>query len=166
MSVQLVAQTIQATLAPVVLITSIAIMIGGMLQQYSATNDRLRALAQERLQLLRTPDGAIATLDSPLDAFTTERISEIDQQMPLLLHRHRLIHNGVLTEYCAILVLVASMIVIAISAATHSNPTAALIVFLIGTVIMLAGILLVAMEIRISDDAVSFESRRVLTLGK
>lgn len=168
MSVQLVAQTIQLILAPVVLVTSIAIMIGGMLQQYSATNDRLRALARERLQLLRTPEGAIARLDRKLDDFTTERISEIDRQIPELLRRHRLIHNAVLTEYSAILVLVVSMIVIAISAATRSGPvaTAALILFLAGTVTMLTGILLIATEIRISDSAVSYESQRVLMLGK
>lgn len=80
MAIQLVAQTIQVILALVVLITSIAIIIGGMLQQCSGTNDRLRALARERLQLLRTPEGAIARLDgAKLDEYTAERISEIDQ---------------------------------------------------------------------------------------
>ncbi|MGH2515298.1 MAG: DUF2721 domain-containing protein, partial [Ktedonobacterales bacterium] len=152
MSVQLVAQTIQVILAPVVLVTSIAIMIGGMLQQYSATNDRLRALVRERFQLLRTPEGAIARLTDTRDAFSAERIAEIDRQLPQLLRRHRLIHNAVLTEYAAILVLVVSMIVIAISAASRSGSvaTAALILFLLGTVTMLAGILLIAMEIRVS----------------
>lgn len=168
MPVQLVTQTIQLILAPVVLVTSIAIMINGMLQQYGAANDRLRALARERLQLLRTPEGTIARLDTQLDAFTTERIGEIDRQIPLLLRRHRQIHNAVLTEYSAVLVLVASMIVIALSAASRSGPlaTAALIIFLMGTVMMLVGILLYAVEIRMSDDAVAFESRRVLQLGK
>ena len=168
MSVQLVTQTIQLILAPVVLVTSTAILLNGMLQLYSATIDRLRALAHERLQLLRTPEGAIARLDDKLDAFTTERISEIDRQIPQVMRRHTLIHNAVLTEYSAILVLVVSMIVIAVSAASRSGPvaTAALILFLIGTVTMLAGILLFALVVRISDAAVSYESRRVLMLGK
>jgi cytochrome bd-type quinol oxidase subunit 2 len=168
MSVQLVAQTIQLILAPVVLVTSIAIMVSGMLQLYSNTNDRLRTLARERLQLLRTPEGAIARLDDKLDAFTTERLSEIDRQMPQLIRRHTLIHNAVLAEYAAILVLVISMIIIAISAATRSGPvaTAALILFLIATVTMLAGVVLFAYVIRISNGAVSYEAQRVLMLGK
>jgi Protein of unknown function (DUF2721) len=140
-----------------------------MLQQYSATNDRLRALARERLQLLRTPEGAIAQLDgAKLDEYTTERIGEIDRQMPQLMRRHEIIHNAVLAEYSAILILVVSMVVIAVSAATRSSPTAtaALILFLGATLAMLAGIALIASEIRLSKAAVSYEARRVLMLGK
>jgi hypothetical protein len=140
-----------------------------MLQQYSGTNDRLRALARERLQLPRTPEDAIARLDgAKLDEYTAERISEIDQQVPEPLRRHEIIHNAVLAKYFAILILVVSMIMIAVAAATCSGPTAtaALVLFLGATLVMLAGIVLIALEGRFSNAAVSYEARRALMLGK
>jgi hypothetical protein len=39
------------------MMTSCAILIGGMLSLYSSVNDRLSLMARERLDLLRMPDG-------------------------------------------------------------------------------------------------------------
>jgi Protein of unknown function (DUF2721) len=106
MSIQTVAGTIQIIIAPVVMIMACAILLGGMQAQFAAINDRLRAMARERLELLRTPDGGLSNVASLVGAYAIERLCEIDAQMPRLLRRHQLVHNAVLTLYCAVLVFV------------------------------------------------------------
>jgi hypothetical protein len=163
MSAETVARTIQLILAPVVMVTACAILLGGLLSHYATINDRLRALARERLDLLRQAN-ANATVP---DAFILERLQEIDKQIPDLLHRHRLERDAVLCVYCAVLVFLVTMLVIAIAAVANSAEiaTAALIVFMGGTGILSWGVLLTAVEVRQSQRAVEYEVRRVAGLG-
>ena len=111
MDIEMVARNIQLILAPVVMVTSCAILLGGLLGRYAAINDRLRAMNRERLDLWYA--GATQ------DAFHMERLREIDAQMPDLLRRHKFVHNSVLAIFAAILIFVASMFVIAF--ATGAN---------------------------------------------
>ena len=159
MTAEMVARTIQLILAPVVMVTACAIMLGGMLGHYAAINDRLRAMARERLNLLH---GDTAR------ALAVERLSEIDVQMPDLLHRHQLVRNSVLVVYCAILIFIADMFVIAAAAVTNAAWLAGwvLVVFLIGTSAMMLGVLFITLEVRASHRAVQYEAQRVLSLGK
>ena len=53
MGVASVSQTIQFILAPAIMISACAIILGGLLSRYAAVNDRLRALAHERFDLIR-----------------------------------------------------------------------------------------------------------------
>src|SRR5689334_1681673 len=105
MDVEMVARNIQLIIAPVVMISSCAILLTGLLGRYAAVNDRLRAMARERLEIWHS-----GARDAP---FQVERLCEIDTQMPDLLRRHRLIHHAVLSVFCAILVFVSSMFIIA-----------------------------------------------------
>lgn len=167
MSIDLTAKIIQFILAPVVMVTSCAILIGGMLTQYGALSDRLRLLARERLDLLRRPDGSIGLASQMADAYATERLRQIDTQIPQLLKRHALVHNAILAAYLAILGFIISMFVIA-SAALSSSPfaaAAALYIFLGATAVLLIGIAQIARDIRLSQAAVRYEAQRVLSLG-
>ena len=168
MSIQTVAGTIQIIIAPVVMITACAILLGGMQAQFAAINDRLRARARERLELLRTPDWGLSNVASLVGVYAIERLREIDAQMPRLLRRHQLVHNAVLTLYCAVLVFVLTMFIIAVAAAQHSSgmATLALVVFLIGIATVLVGVAVMAVEIRRSNDALQYETQRVLELGQ
>lgn len=145
--------------APAVMITACAILLGGLLGHYAAVNERLRSMARERLDLLR--DGRIRS-----GHFEHERMAEIDAQLPMLLGRHKLIHDSILTVYCAILVLIISMLVIALAAATAIAwlATAALIVFLVGTILLMLGVGLTALEIRSSHRTVAYEVQRIAGL--
>ncbi len=49
MNLDMVARTIQLVLAPVVMVTTAALILNGVLGRYSAVNDRLRVMALERL---------------------------------------------------------------------------------------------------------------------
>jgi hypothetical protein len=47
MSAEMVARTIQLIIAPVVMVTTCSILLGGLLSHYAALNDRLRGMARE-----------------------------------------------------------------------------------------------------------------------
>ena len=160
MTVQMITSTIQLILAPEVMITACALMLGGILARYDALNTRLRTMARERLDLTR------AKKTEPSDALTIERFQEIDMQLPDILRRHKRLRDALLTIYCAVLIFIATMILIAIAAAADSPSLSsfALVVFLVGTAMLFASILLTALEVRQSHHAVEYEAQRVMEL--
>lgn len=159
MNAEMVTRIIQEIIAPVVMVTSCSILLGGLLSHYAAINDRLRAIARERFELLRAAP-------SPLDPLTGERLGEFKVQVPDLLHRHRLMEDAVLAVFTAIGVFVLDMFVIAVFAVAPVDwiGTGVLAVFLIGTAILLFGVAITAFEIRLSHRAVRFEAERGLEL--
>lgn len=163
MTAQNVASTIQLILAPVVMVTACAILAGGLLTRYGVINDRLRAMTRERLDLLRA--GANAAQRDPL---LGERLTELDAQVPGLMHRHQQARNALLNVYSASLVFIADMFVIALAttAGWAWLPTLVLITFLAGTALLFVGLLLTLLELRSSHEALYYEVRRVTGLGK
>ena len=157
---------IQAMVAPVVLITTAAILSAALLTMYSSVNDRMRAMDRERLDILT---GAAGTLLSAPEVPPAgrERLTQIDTQLPMLLRRHRLVHNAVLVIYTGVAVLVLSVIAIGVAVTGRSGAagTAALALVLAGTVMLLGGLLLAARSIMISMDAIDYEVRRALSVG-
>ncbi len=158
MNADLVARAVQLILAPVVLISSAAIVLNGLLTHYQAVNDRLRSMNRERFELVKT-------LATSVDSLDAERLKEVDHQIPELLERHRLIHHAVLAMYLAMLLFILSMFAIA-GAVIVSADLAGLVLGLLlaGTAVLLAGILLTAREVRASRQAITFEVARVLRL--
>lgn len=174
MTVEMLARTIQIILAPVVMITACAIALGSLQSRYGAINDRLRLMTRERLDLLRTLGVQIVPLMPPggtpqiaTDAYAEERLIELDVQIPQLLRRHRLGHVAVLAAYYAMLVFIGDMFVIAAAVATNASllVAPALIVFLVGMSVLLAGVLAIAEEVRSSHRTLRYEVERVLGLG-
>lgn len=145
-------------LAPVVMVSACAILQSGLLARYAAINDRLRAMAAERLALLRLAPG--------VDPFAAERFQEIAGQVPGLLHRHMLARNAVLAVYSAVFSFVLDMVLIAASVLVGSNLAAGavLIVFLLSTIILLLGVSFAVVEVRSSQADVHYEVRRVMSL--
>jgi Protein of unknown function (DUF2721) len=160
MSAETVTRTIQLILAPVVMLSACSIFVGGLLSHYAALNARIRMLAHERLDLLR---GA-----SDADRLVAERLAEIDVQLPELLRRHGLVHHALLAAYLGVLILVASMCVIAFSAAVDADWLVSLVLalFVSGLLAVLASVVLISLEVRTSQRAIAFEVQRVLHLGR
>ncbi|HEY9641233.1 MAG TPA: DUF2721 domain-containing protein [Coleofasciculaceae cyanobacterium] len=160
MSAADVAQTIQLIIAPVVLITACAIIQGGVLGRFMYVGQRLRSLVTERLELLHS--GKME------DAFSLERLQEIDYQIPFLKHRHRLLQRSVLAIYTAVSIFIFSMFAIALSVASNlsGSATLALMCFLLGTCLLLSGVVFAAQEIRLSHQAICYEVNRIATLNK
>ena len=157
---------VQAMVAPVVLITTAAILSGALLTMYGSVNDRMRAMDHERLQILTGAGGTLLPA-AAVPPGGRERLTQIDTQLPMLLCRHRLLHNAVLLIYAGVAVLVLSVIAIAVAVTGHSAAagTAALALVLAGTVMLLGGLLFAARSIIISMNAIDYEVRRTLSLG-
>lgn len=155
-----VAKTIQLIIAPVVLITACAIIQGSVLGRFMYVGQRMRSLANERLELLHT--GKME------DAFTLERLEEIDRQIPLLRQRHQLLQKAILLIYGAILIFLITMFVIALSVASDMRgvATTALICFLMGTCLLLVGVIFAGQEIRMSHQAICYEVARITSLSQ
>jgi hypothetical protein len=157
---------VQAMVAPVVLITTAAILSGALLSMYGSVNDRMRAMDHERLEILTRADGTLLSA-AEVPPSGRERLTQIDTQLPRLLRRHRLLHNAVLLIYAGVGVLVLSVITIgiAVTARSDATGTVSLVLVLIGTVMLLGGLLFAAQSIIISMDAIDYEVQRTLSLG-
>jgi hypothetical protein len=150
-----IARTIMFILAPVVMVNATALILNGVLAYYDGLNDRMRRLAKERLELLR---GAA-------DAFTAERLREIDAQLPDMLSRHKLTRDAIFYMSVSIGLYVLTMLLIALAAFGAVWVEAlALVLFLVSTVCMLIGIAFKVLEIRSSHRAVELEVQRVSKL--
>ncbi|MFN8456323.1 MAG: DUF2721 domain-containing protein [Anaerolineae bacterium] len=161
MNPEVIVGTIQIILAPAVMVTSCAILQGAILGHYTGINQRLRAMAQERLQILRANGVSTST-----DTLTTERLDEIDTQIPGLVNLYQQVRNAILAIYLAIAIFLADMLIIALAIITRLNwiGFASLLGFLLGTAALLWSILLMVREAWASNRATHFEVTRVLNL--
>jgi hypothetical protein len=153
-------------LAPVVLMTTAAIVAGGILTMYAAVNDRMRAMTAERLARLTDEHGEL-TITSDLPAADRQRVGLIDAQLPRLVRRHRRLHNALFLIYTAILFFVVAMVLVAegVTVAAGGVGIAALVVLLVATATLMLGLGLVAQSVRESTDAVDYEVDETLKLG-
>ena len=102
------------------------------------------------------------------DRLLTERLDEIDTQLPDLLHRLGLIRSAIMSVYGAILLLVVDMLVIALAVVSTADwlTSAILVVFLAGIGALFLGVMLTVLEARQSQRAIRFEVQRVLALPR
>ena len=154
------AQTIQLIIAPVVMITACMLFQNGVLARYASIGQRIRLLSHERFELVMS--------DKARDTFNLGRLQAIDRQLPILTHRHRLIQRAALLAYGATAIFILTMFAIALSVALKPGTvgTIALILFLIGTGILLIGIFCIGLEIRMSHRAICYEVHQITLLGK
>jgi len=106
--------------APVVLITLATIFANGLMTVGAATEDRALALDQERLGILGGPHGEMLDEDSvpPKDR---ERLTQISDQMPVLIRRARRLRRAILIIWIAIGLIMLSVAAIAAAATANSE---------------------------------------------
>ena len=160
MSAADIAQTIQLIIAPVVLITACMLFQNGILIRYASIGQRIRSLSHERFELIGS--------DKIGEEFNLERLRTIDRQLPLLIRRHRLIQKAALLTYSAISIFITTMFAIALSVALNAGVigTIALMLFLVGTGVLLISTFFMALEIRISHVALCYEVHQITLLNK
>lgn len=163
MNVETVTRTIQLVLAPVVMVSACAILLGGLLQRYAALNERLRSMNRERFDFMFANDATAVNYQRK-----QERLAEIGYQIPLLFRRHRLTHHSVLAVYSAVCVFISDMFVIALAAVVNADwcSTLVLLLFLAGVLLLFIGVLYTAVEIWSSNHAVEYEVNRIVELSK
>ena len=157
MNIEMVTHTIQLILAPVVMVTACGLMLNSLVARYGTINDRIRGMSRERLDVLRRMSAA------QLDA---ERLTEIDTQIPDLLHRHKQLRDALMFVYAAVLVFIGNMFVIAVASVVQTNVLATLVLvfFLMGIALMFVAVLIVTLEVSNSHRALNFEARRIKSL--
>lgn len=160
MSAETVAHVIQLILAPSVLMTTCGMMLNAGMGHYFGLNERLRAFARERRELL------VALRADRAADLAEERLVELDLETPELLRRHHHVRNAILALWAAVLTYIASAFAIALAAATghEAAATGALFVFLLGAACQAAGVVQVLLDLRVSHRAVQFEVRHSLGL--
>ncbi|KAF3883990.1 MULTISPECIES: DUF2721 domain-containing protein [Nostocales] len=158
MSAETTARIIQTIIAPTVLITACAIILNGIIGQYNTIGSRLSSLAHERLELLQK--------NAFEDFLGRERLQEIDIQLPTLGHRYRLLQYTALIIHASVMIFLLTMVAIAISVSLSSQwfASSAVILFFSGILVLILGLLLIAIEIRISHKAVCYEVKRISAL--
>jgi len=152
--------------APVVLITAAAILGNGLLTAGAAVADRIFALNRERMGILGGPHGEMLDEDSvpPRDR---ERLTQIRDELPLMIRRVRRIRTAVLIIWIAIglLMLSVAAIAVAVTARSESFAFTALALVIAGVAGVFAGIATVIGPLARSADALIDETRRTGVLG-
>jgi Protein of unknown function (DUF2721) len=158
---------ISDTVAPVVLLTTGGMLSNGLLSAYSDANDRLRKMTRERLEIRTGPDGEVLDM-AQVAAVGRERLAEIDYQVPMILRRHQLLRIAPLMIYSAIAIFGLSIVLIAVAVSTGSEPfgQAALGLVLAGTAVLLAGLVVAAMSLASSANAIRYAIERTRSLGR
>ncbi len=168
MNIDTTIRTISLIVAPVVMVSSCALFLNGLLQRYHAISSTMRMMHRERLDLLRATGKSVTDALASIDGITAERLHEIETQLPNMLLRHNLIRNAVLVVDVAILVFVLSMFIIAVANMTNSSWMAiiALLCFLVGMGVLLLGVAITTIEVYRSQRELAYEIRHGLSLGK
>lgn len=152
--------------APVVLITAAAILGNGLLTAGAAVADRMFALNRERMGILGGPHGEMLDEDS-VPSRDRERLTQIRDELPLMIRRVRRVRTAVLIIWIAIglLMLSVAAIAVAVTARSESFAFTALALVIAGVAGVFAGIAMVIGPLARSADALIGETRRTGVLG-
>ena len=148
-SLDVAIQSISAAMTPAVLFTASALLLAGLQNKYSTLIQAVRSLNDERRRMLR---------ESSLAAWQTDRLKSIDNQIPHLLMRAKLVRNAVFMLYLGTLLFLLSSFVIGL-AHLGWQPMAVLVVGLFGLGLagLIVGILFALAEARLSYQIVRME---------
>lgn len=163
MPIEEASRILELILAPVVMVTSCAIIASAVLTHYSGIGDRMRALARERLELLDTGRG-----DPAAGPLVRERLDQIEEQIPNLILRHKQVRDAMVLIWVSLFLFIADTFVIGAVVVSAYQPAAAAVVavFLAGTAVLSAAVLMIAIEVRISHLAAEREATRVMGLPR
>jgi Protein of unknown function (DUF2721) len=157
-SIEEVTRTISLIIAPVVTITSCAVMVNGLMIRYGSLGDRLRIINQGLSDLQES--------DLAHNRDKAQRVQELESLLRDLLRHHHLVHDALVLTYTSILIFMLDMLVIAIAVAANVSwlSQMALIVFLGGVAVLFGGIVLIAYELRTSHYSIQLEVHRTCRL--
>jgi hypothetical protein len=167
MTIETIIRIISLILAPTVMITSCMLFLNGLFARYEHITARMRAMHRERLDLFQTL-GPVGSAAQRKNVLGVQRIVEIEQQLPKMLRRHKLVRNAVVVIGIAIVIFVLSMFIIALATLTNSslNAEIALLAFLTGTGLLLVGVLFTTWELSQSHLEVVYEIQHGLSLKR
>ena len=145
-------QVIQLMLAPGLMISACGLLLLGMNNKYSLVVNRIRLLNEERRRVLRKAGE---------DEFSYEenvRLESISLQIDKLTFRVRLVRNAVLSYTIAVALFVITSLFIGIQYFASVNINVLItVIFLLGMVSVLAGVLYAAYETKEGYSIIQLE---------
>lgn len=149
-------QVIQAMLAPAVGMSAVGLLLLGLSSRYSSIVNRIRLLNDEKRRYSRqlVDQGTLGYTDNT-------RYMSIAKQTEELLARSRIVRNAILLMQSSIglFVLTSAAIAMNLFANARAVETIAVVVFIIGMLAVLAGVVCGAVEIYRSYRIVLLEVR-------
>ncbi len=147
-------QAIQAILAPALGISAVGLLLLALMSRYSTIVNRIRLLNEEKRKFVRqlAEKGELAYTDNA-------RYMSIRKQTEELLVRSSLVRNAVLSMQTAVGMFVLSSIAIGLNLFVNSEAFKALplIVFLVGMVCIMVGVIFAGLEVHRSFKIVLIE---------
>jgi hypothetical protein len=152
--------------APVVIITLAAIFANGLLAGGLTVAGRISELNQQRLDILGGQHGEILDENS-VPPISRERLTQIRDQMPLLIRRSRGIRRAVLIAWIAtgLLTLSVAAIAVAVTARSEAFAFTALALVMAGVACVFAAIAAAIIPLARSADPAVKEAKRTGMLG-
>ncbi len=148
-----ITQVIQLMLAPGLMISACGLLLLGMNNKYSLVVNRIRLLNEERRRLFSNAGNRDLNVEENI------RLESLSKQLTGLGLRVRLVKNAVLayTIAVALFVLTSLSIGVEFAAAKRSLDLLIMIMFLLGMLSVLIGVVYAAYETKKGHDIIRFE---------
>lgn len=149
-----IVEIIQLMLAPGIMISACGLLLLGMNNKYSLVVNRIRLLNEERRKAIHK-----TTDDKDFNYQETQRLESISMQISSLVYRVKLVRNAVLAYTTAVALFVLTSLSIGFGfllELTKLN-TIVTVLFLLGMVSVLCGVIFAAYETYKGYEIVNFE---------
>lgn len=148
-----VVEIIQAMLAPGIMISACGLLLLGMNNKYSLVVNRIRLLDDEQRKLV------VRKMETGLKEFELARLENIGLQIIKLAYRIKLVRNAVIAYSVAVGMFILTCLAIGFRILLTENlfSSVALVLFLLGMIFVLVGIVYAALETRKGFEIVQIE---------
>lgn len=149
-----IVEIIQLMLAPGIMISACGLLLLGMNNKYSLVVNRIRLLNEERRKAIHK-----TTEDRNFNYQETQRLESISMQISSLVYRVKLVRNAVLSYTTAVALFVLTSLLIGFGFLFDITKLNSLItiLFLLGMVSVLFGVIFAAYETYKGYEIVNFE---------
>jgi hypothetical protein len=148
-----IVEIIQLMLAPGIMISACGLLLLGMNNKYSLVVNRIRLLNEERRRVLHKAD------DKDFNYQENQRLESISKQITKLVYRVKLVRNAVLCYTTAVALFVLTSLSIGFGYLLDITKLNSLItiLFLLGMISVLCGVIFAAYETFKGYEIVNFE---------
>jgi hypothetical protein len=149
-----IVEIIQLMLAPGIMISACGLLLLGMNNKYSLVVNRIRILNEERRRAIRN-----TTEDKDFNYQETQRLESISMQISSLVFRVKLVRNAVLSYTMAVALFVLTSLFIGFGYLFDLSKLNSFItiLFLVGMISVLCGVVFAAYETYKGYEIVNFE---------
>lgn len=149
-------EIIQSILAPALMISASGLIFLALVNRYAAVNNRIRLLNEERRRLLKA-----STEKKELEYLEVIRLRSIQKQLDAFLTRGKMLRDALLFLIVGVIFFIVSSLGIAavLLAPAEVSAPIPLLIFLLGMVSLLLGVIIAAIEIHRSFTNILVEVR-------